>query len=157
MDNHWSWRSIMPRANRYFLGYDANQHGTYRDFQYNRKQAIELDIRRHFFNHNPDNPNHPEVPGRFDPRPNHSIFPNPVRYIHLEGVLLGAALIPVGGFFPLPVDSILGTIDEGGWDEFMHNVDDDLEEGEVVSASVPPSLGVQGEDVIVSTVTQREN
>ena len=156
MDDHWSWRSIMPRANRYILGYDANQHGTYRDFQYERKQAIELDIRRHFFNHNPDNPNHPEVPSRFEPRPDHSLLPNPARYIHLEGLLLGAALIPAtGGFFPLPVDSILGTADEGGWDEFMHNREEALAEDEVISASVPPSLGMEGEDVIVSTVTQQ--
>ncbi|MEZ6005780.1 MAG: hypothetical protein R3F33_16550 [Planctomycetota bacterium] len=159
MDSHWDYKSTLPRMERFWLGYDAQQDGTYRDFQYNRKLDVEMTVMRHFLNYNPDNPNHDPMPSRHAARPDHSLLPtpwtNPLRYIHVEGVLLGAAAIPVtGGFFPLPIDSILGTVEEGGWDEFMHNTDEELEENEVITASVPASLGAKGEDVMVSTVTQ---
>ncbi|HRV82763.1 MAG TPA: hypothetical protein P5218_15105, partial [Planctomycetota bacterium] len=91
----------------------------------------------------------------FEPRPANSLIFHPLRYIHLEGLLLGAAAIPVtGGFVPLPIDSILGTVDKGGWGEFWGTVDKSLDEDEVVTASVPASLGVEGEDILISTVTQ---
>lgn len=115
-DSHWSQHSVTPRISRFFLGYDAEDDGSYRDFQWRRKQDINLFLRRYFLNHNPNNPHQPPVKVAAK-RPNHSLLPNPIRYIHLEGVLLGAA---VG--FPFPLDSILGTLEPGGIKEFGDGV-----------------------------------
>jgi hypothetical protein len=41
-----------------------------------RKKNIELTLRRHFFNNNPDNPFEPYDPDVNAPRPNHSLFPD---------------------------------------------------------------------------------
>jgi hypothetical protein len=123
MNDHWSERSVAPRVSRFFLGYDAEKDGDYRDFQWERKQDINLTLRRHFLNHNPDNPHQPDVPSRYKPRPPHSLLPNPVPYIHLEGLLLGFALMgATGTFIPLPIDSILGTLEPGGVGEFTEGV-----------------------------------
>lgn len=124
INNHWSERSVAPRAARFFSGYDASKDGAYIDFQWERKQSINLTLRRHFFNHNPDNPNHYEIPSRWEERPNHSILPNPLRYIHLEGILLGVAYYASTGiFYPLPLDSILGTLSPGpGLREFASGI-----------------------------------
>ena len=112
INRHWSGESTVPRMSRFFLGYDAEKHGSYKDFQWERKQSINLTLRRHFLNHNPDNPNHAEVESRFEPRPNHSPLPNPLTYFHLEALLL----------FGIPVDSILGTLEPGGMAEFQAGV-----------------------------------
>ena len=58
VDSHWTVQSTFPRMGRFFLGYDSQRDGTYKDFAYARKQSVELTLRRHFLNHNPDNPNH---------------------------------------------------------------------------------------------------
>ena len=127
MDDHWNDHSVAPRVARFFLGYDAEKDGDYRDFQYQRKQDINLTLRRHFLNHNPDNPHQPDVASRYKPRPVHSIVPNPVYYIHLEGLLLGFALMGAGGgFIPLPIDSILGTLEPGGIEEFTQGISQTL-------------------------------
>ncbi|MFT4539225.1 MAG: hypothetical protein ACI835_001671 [Planctomycetota bacterium] len=117
-NNHWSNASTVPRATRFFLGYDSEKDGDYRDFAWKRKQDINLTLRRHFMHHNPDNPNHDDVKSRYEPRPNHSILPNPVNYIHVEGVLLGFAV--GAGIFPL--DSLFGTFHDGGFDEMVLGV-----------------------------------
>lgn len=117
-NNHWSNASTVPRATRFFTGYDSEKDGEYRDFAWKRKQDINLTLRRHFLHHNPDNPNHEDVKSRYAPRPNHSILPNFVEYIHLEGVLLGFA----AGVGIFPLDSILGTLQPGGFDEFVSGV-----------------------------------
>lgn len=130
IDDHWNARSTAPRVGRFFLGYDPERDGTsYRDFAWERKQAINMTVRRHFFNHDPDNPHHPPVPSRFEPRPLNSLLPNPVPYIHWEGLILGAATLVGGGsFIPLPIDSIIGTFEPGdegemsGKEEFMLGV-----------------------------------
>lgn len=112
IEDHWNERSVMPRISRYFLGYDASRDGDYIDFQWRRKQDLNLLVRRYFFNDNPDNPHHPDVPSRYEARPNHSLLPNPIPYWHWEGLILG-----------LPVDSILGTISsDKGWGEFWNGV-----------------------------------
>ena len=53
------------------------------------------------------------------PRPINSVLPNPWYYVHVEGLLLGLGPLVNGSFFPIPVDSIIGTFDHGGVDEFM--------------------------------------
>lgn len=121
--DHWSERSTVPRMTRFFMGYDAEKDGDYRDFAWERKKDINLTLRRYFFNHNPDNPNHEDVASRYSPRPINSPLPNPVGYVHVEGLILGAGMWAASGaFFPFPVDSMLGTIQEGGVAEFVDGV-----------------------------------
>lgn len=132
MNNHWNNSSTVPRASRFFLGYDAEKDGSYRDFAWERKQDINLTLRRYFLNHNPDNPYQPEWPSQYEPRPVNSLLPNPTYYIHLEGLLLGFITLGAGGpYIPLPIDSILGTFEDAtadgemsGKDEFMVGVNE---------------------------------
>ncbi|MDP6370533.1 MAG: hypothetical protein QF615_13065 [Planctomycetota bacterium] len=121
IDDHWSASSTNPRAARFFTGYDSSDGQSYRDYQWEQKQDINLTLRRHFFNHNPNNPYQDQVEPKA--RPLHSPLPNPANYIHLEGLALGGMLYAAGGaFFPVPLDSILGTLEPGGTEEFMAGV-----------------------------------
>ncbi len=121
INDHWNADSIAPRAGRFFLGYDSQKDGNYREFAWERKQDINLTLRRHLFHHNPDNPNHADVETRR--RPKNSLLPDPVTFIHIEGLLMGFAAYTTGGtFIPLPVDSIIGVFEEGGRDEFMEGI-----------------------------------
>ncbi|MCP3919858.1 MAG: hypothetical protein GY711_30360 [bacterium] len=122
INDHWNAKSIPPRAGRFLLGYNAEKDGDYRDFAWARKQNINTTMRRHLLHHNPDNPNHREVPTRFQERPRNSLLPNPWNYIHWEGILLGVGTLAGSNFIPIPVDSLIGTIEEGGIDEFMDGV-----------------------------------
>ncbi|MDA1265048.1 MAG: hypothetical protein O2816_08215 [Planctomycetota bacterium] len=123
INDHWNADSIAPRAGRFFLGYDAQKDGDYRDFAWERKQHINLTLRRHLFHHNPDNPNHPDVAAR--QRPLNSLLPDPVSFIHLEGLLIGfATWTGTGSFIPIPVDSLIGVLAPGGRDEFMDGITD---------------------------------
>lgn len=125
INDHWNATSSAPRIARFFLGYDSGVDGDYREFAWQRKQDINLTLRRHFLNHNPDNPNHVEWTGRYAERPDNSPLPNPVSFIHLEGLLLGfAATGAGGGFIVLPIDSILGVFEDGGADEFYNGIGD---------------------------------
>ncbi len=153
IDNHWNASSTAPRALRWLTGYDSQRDGTYRDFQHARKQSIELTLRRQFLNHNPDNPYHDEVPSRYAARPIHSVVPNPLRYFHVESLLIGAALTPVTGgvLLPIPIDSLLGTFEKGGTAEFFHM---GLANDEVITASAIPASLNMGDDTVIGTVTQ---
>src|SRR6185436_4405044 len=103
--------------------YDWEKDGSYRDFQWQKKQDINLTVRRHFFNHNPENPFQAPAPEIYEPRPNHSLLPRPWNYIHVEGLATGAIIYGAsGGFVPIPIDSLIGTFEEGGDDEFMQGV-----------------------------------
>ncbi len=133
INDHWNASSTVPRMSRALLGYDASTDGSYRDFAWERKQSINLTLRRHLFNHNPDNPNHAVATGTYSERPINSLLPNPINFIHLEGLVLGLIPLAAGGtFFPLPVDSIVGILDlgeaggEDGIDEFMSGVEDTM-------------------------------
>jgi len=119
-DDHWNSESIAPRVTRVFLGYEPDEDGSYRDYQWKNKQHINLTAKRHFLNWNPDNPNHADDPSLRAPRPNHSLLPRPWNYIHLEGMAFAAIAYGAGGpFFPIPVDSLIGTLERGGNDEFV--------------------------------------
>jgi hypothetical protein len=121
--DHWTGYSVGPRLSRAFLSYDPETDGQYRDFQWRKKKNIELTLRRHFFNHNPDNPFQPVDPKIYEPRPVHSPLPAPWRYIHVEGLVFGALAMAGGGVFvPVPVDSLIGTADEGGSEEAWQGV-----------------------------------
>jgi hypothetical protein len=121
--DHWTGYYVGPSMSRAFLTYDAENDGSYRDFQWRKKKSIELTLRRHFFNHNPENPFEADDPTYYEPRPPHSLLPAPWQYIHVEGIVLGAATLAMSPtFFPLPIDSIIGTFEDGGGDEFMDGV-----------------------------------
>jgi hypothetical protein len=120
--DHWTAYSIGPSLSRHFLSYDVESDGNYTDFQWRKKRSIELTLQRHFFNQNPDNPFEAYDASLYGPRPKHSLLPAPQRYIHLEGLAFGAICLAGGVFIPVPVDSVIGTFEEGGSQEFMDGV-----------------------------------
>jgi len=130
INDHWNASSTVPRITRAFLGYDSSRDGSYRNFAWERKASINLTLRRYLFNHNPGNPNHAVASGTYDERPVNSLMPNPINFIHAEGLILGLIPLAAGGFyFPLPVDSIVGIFEEGaegnedGFDEFTGGIE----------------------------------
>ena len=126
--SHWSSNSIGPSMSRALLSYHPETDGSYRDFQWEKKQDINLTLMRHLLNYNPYNPYQPESTSFFEPRPPHSLLPRPWNYIHLEGLAVGAILYAAGGaFIPIPIDSVIGTLEEGGTEEFMAGVETTLE------------------------------
>lgn len=63
-------------------------------------------------------------------------MPAPQRYIHIEGLVFGAIAMAGGGaFIPVPIDSILGTAEEGGTEEFMNGVGETFRPIGQISAS----------------------
>lgn len=125
VNEHWKESSIGPQIGRAFLGYDRERDGRYIDYQWKKKQSINMTVRRHLFNHNPENPFQAVDESVYEPRPTHSLVPRPWNYIHLEGVAMGAIFYGAGGvFFPLPVDSVIATMDDGGDEEFMEGVNE---------------------------------
>jgi hypothetical protein len=135
VNKHWSERSVGPSMARAFLSYNPEFDGNYRDFAWKKKEAINTTIRRHFFNHNPDNPFQAEDKSAYGPRPNNSLVPHPENYIHYEGLVLGAATLASGVFIPLPIDSIIGTFEPGGGDEFAGGFHEFFEPGAVITTS----------------------
>ena len=125
VNKHWSERSVGTSMARHFLSYNPAFDGNYRDFAWKKKQAINKTVRRHFFNNNPDNPFQPAPPKGGDPRPVHSLVPHAESYIHYEGLVMGAIMVGAGGaFFPLPIDSIIGSFEPGGGEEFVAGVNE---------------------------------
>lgn len=136
VNQHWSARHMGPSLSRAFLSYDAETDGKYRDFAWKKKQAINLTISRHLFNYNPENPFQEESKDFYAPRPNHSMLPRAYNYIHLEGIALGAISYAGGGIFiPLPLDSIIGTFEEGGTEEYVDGIGEFVRPVGVVTAS----------------------
>lgn len=159
IDDHWNFRSVPPRMSRQILGYDAARDGLYREFQWRRKKQLNLTLRRHFLSDNPENPFQEYDPSLYEPRPVHSILPDPVMYIHLEGLLLGWALTGGGGaFVPIPLDSLIGTFEEGGGEEFRRGLEYSLTGQGVLTASETPAMYVEeldsARDGEVTTLTR---
>jgi hypothetical protein len=149
--DHWTGYYVGPSMSRAFLSYDPEKDGSYIDFQWRKKKDIEMTLRRHFFNHNPDNPFEAYDPTVYEPRPKHSLLPAPWRYIHVEGIVLGAGTLAFSPmFFPLPIDSFIGTMDEGGGQEFMDGVGTTFRPaGQVTCSVLHDALGfpeTQGDD-----------
>lgn len=117
--SHWNIESLVPRAGYHFLGYRRDLDGTYREHQWRQKKDITLTARRHFLNNNPENPFQAEDRSLAEPRPYHSILPNPLYYFHLESVATGLVFAAASGtFIPIPIASLLGTLEPGGFEEF---------------------------------------
>lgn len=120
INDHWSNQSIAPRVARVMLGYDPDMYESYRDYQWENKLHIAKTAQRHLLNWNPDNPFQADDPDYYAPRPNHSPLPNPLNYFHLESAVIGAIMYSAGGaFIPIPIDSIIGTLEPGGEEEFV--------------------------------------
>ena len=139
--NHWNMESAGPRAAYNFLGYREGTTGSYREHQWQQKQDINLTLRRHFLNSNPYNPYQAADPSVVAPRPAHSILPDPVDYFHLESLATGGALLALSGaFIPIPIGSVLGTLEEGGWQEFGEGVSSTFSGSFHRTLDSPPSV-----------------
>lgn len=122
-DNHWNIGSLGPRLAYHGLSYNPVLADSYRDHQWQEKQDINLTLRRHFLNNNPENPFQPEDTSLNDPRPPHSVLPDPIGYFHLESIFFGVGFLALtGAFIPIPVGSVLGTLEEGGGEEFSEGI-----------------------------------
>jgi hypothetical protein len=121
--SHWNVEGTYPRAAYHFLGYRSDLSSSYREHQWREKESINLTARRHILNHNPDNPFQADDPSRTAPRPPHSILPNPLYYFHLESIVTGLVISAAGGpFIPIPIGSVIGTIEPGGMEEFGEGI-----------------------------------
>lgn len=120
VNDHWSDSSIAPRVARVMLGYDSDEYESYREYQWENKLSIAKTLQRHLLNHNPDNPFQADDPDYYAARPVHSPLPNPLNYFHVEALAFGAITYAVGGtFIPIPIDSIIATLEPGGGEEFV--------------------------------------
>jgi len=136
VNKHWSEHYVGTSMASHFLGYNPAFDGSYRDFAWRKKEAINLTIQRHLFNHNPDNPFQPVDKSYSKARPNNSLLPHPEYYIHYEGLVLGTASLAAGGMFiPLPIDSIIGTFEPGGGEEFAKGFHDTFDPLAVMTSS----------------------
>jgi hypothetical protein len=119
-DDHWSNESIAPRVARVMLGYDPDQYDSYRDYAWENKLAISLTLQRHLLCWNPENPYQPADPDYYAPRPLNSPLPNPLTYFGIESVVIGSLIYAGAGvFIPIPIDSMIGTLEPGGEEEFV--------------------------------------
>ncbi|MEM8713518.1 MAG: hypothetical protein AAGG01_21450, partial [Planctomycetota bacterium] len=144
INDHWNFDSVSPRVTRALTGFDASKELSYKDFAWNRKKANGLTFRRYFLNHNPLNPSQEPVEEYYEPRPLNSPLPNPWNYVHFEGLVLGFAL--TGGLVPIPVDSLIGTFEPGGMDEFRAGISAAFQEkGVITSADARTFYGEDGE------------
>jgi hypothetical protein len=115
---HWTVDSVPARMFKHFTGYRADLNGDFRNYQYQKKRDVNRTLRLHFLGNSPENPLEAGDASQTKRRPPHSLAPDPLYYFGAESVFMGLFTLGVsGGFVPLPVDSILGTIC-GGWGEF---------------------------------------
>ena len=137
--DHWNLQGVGPSVTRAALGFDPERDGKYIDYQYENKRSIYLTVQRHFLNHNPANPFEYEDENFYAPRPTHSIVPRPWEYINFEGLVWGGIIAAgtAGTFIPIPVDSVIGSMSEGGGDEFVQGINETFfgGEGRVKAAS----------------------
>lgn len=117
----WKPDSLKYRMGKHFFGYRPDVDGKYIDYQFQKKQDVNLTLRRHFLNNNPDNPMEADDPSLTQRRPPHSLLPDVYDYMHVEALLAGVVTVAWGGtFLPIPVDSLMTTVFGGrpAWNEF---------------------------------------
>ena len=125
--NHWTVDSVGSRMAKHFTGYRKDLHGSFVDYQYRKKKSINQTLRRHFLNNNADSPFVPDDPSQTAPRPPHSIWPDPLSYIHAEGLALGFVVLGwTGAYIPIPFDSVVASL-TGAGDEFFEGSSDQRE------------------------------
>lgn len=139
--NHWNIESLAPRTAKAFLGYRQDLDGSYREFQWRQKQDMNLTLRRHFLNDNPNNPFQADDPSVVAARPPHSILPDPLQYFHVESLTTGLILLAwTGTFIPIPFGSIIATIEDGGAGEFADGIHDTFTGSFGTTLDQPPSV-----------------
>ena len=150
--NHWNIESLTPRLGYYFFGYREDLDGTFRDHQWRQKKDINLTIRRHLLNNNPTNPFEADDPSFLDPRPPHSILPDPLLYFHLESIVFGAAFLAAADtFIPIPIGSVIASFTPGGGEEFMEGINTTLSGSFTHAMATPPppdSFRVRNPDLL---------
>jgi hypothetical protein len=133
---HWTERSVGSSMSNAFLSYDVENDGDYADFAWKKKQSINLTVRRHLFNHNPDNPFQSKDWSVYEERPPNSPVPRIWDYIHLEGLVMGGILYAgTGAFIPIPIDSLIATFSPGGDQEFIDGIGELVRPVGVMTAS----------------------
>ncbi len=141
-ESHWNVDAVPQRITAHFTGYRGELDGSYREFQWRKKQDINLTLRRHFLNNNPENPLQVADPSLTAVRPPFGLLPNPVTYFHVESIVIGSFLLGwTGAFLPLPIDSLIATLSPGGLSEFGSGISDTFTgdwHGEL-GEPVPPS------------------
>jgi hypothetical protein len=126
-ESHWNIESVPQRITTHFTGYRGPIDGSYQDFQWQKKRDINLTLRRHFLNNDPENPLEATDPNRNLVRPPFSVLPDPVTYFHAESLAIGALVYGASGTFVLlPVDSLIATFTPGGPTEFIEGIGDTL-------------------------------
>ena len=142
INDHWNFDSLKPRVLRTLTGYDGSKEISYKDFAWDRKIDNELTALRHFLNYNPLNPNQKELKRLYAPRPLNSILPNPWNYVHFEGLVIGGATSGIA----VPLDSVIGTIEQRGWSEFKAGIKETFEfDGVISTADARTFYGEDGE------------
>ncbi len=138
--SHWNLNSVIPRASYNFLGYREDLSDSYRDQLWEDKQSINLTVKRHFMNVNPENPF--QANWAYDgPRPPHSLLPNPWNYMHAESLVIGGVLAAwTGTFLPIPVGSLIGTLLPGGFAEFGEGIGNTLSGSFRAKIDEPPAV-----------------
>ncbi len=125
--SHWNIGSVPSRVAYRFFNYREDLDGSYREHQWREKQDINLTLRRHFLNNNPYNPFQADDPSLTDPRPPHSILPDPIDYFHVESLSAGVGLLALTGvFIPIPIGSLLATLQPGGPSEMLEGITDTI-------------------------------
>jgi len=116
---HWSIDSVPSRMVKQFTGYRADRDGTYIDYQYGKKKAVNTTFRRHFLNSSPGSPVQADDPSQTNRRPPHSVAPDPFYYFGAESLIIGTVTLGWWGtFIPIPIDSVMATlVSEEGWSE----------------------------------------
>ena len=122
--NHWHLGSVDSRIIYALTGYRAEDWNSYRDFQYAQKQDINHTLRRHGLNRNSVSPLQRPDPTYGQERPPHSIWPRPDNYFHLTSLVIGGVFSAssAGVFLPIPIDSLIATLEPGGFQEFSDGV-----------------------------------
>jgi len=138
---HWSVDSLGARVSKAFLGFDEERDVSYREMQWQDKQDINLTLRRHFLNSNPWNPFQPLDASIVAPRPPHSIVPDPVDYFHIESVMSGLLILASSGtFIPIPIGSLIATVEDGGVVEFGQGISNTLKGNFRPGIGTPPPV-----------------
>lgn len=143
--DHWNASSVVPRMTYAFTGYDYATDGPYIEKVWQDRHDINVTLRRHFLNDNPERPFRKEVdPSLYEERPPLSIWPNPANYFHATAIFVGGALSgydAVAAFIPIPIDALWANIkDDQGQSEFARGLAGDGEPASRHSRLGPPAV-----------------
>ncbi len=118
-DSHWNIDSVDNRIVKQFTGYRGSIDGTYLEYQRQKKNDLNLTLKRHFLGVNPTNPFQTADSNLTSPNAPYGPLPDPVYWFGAESVFIGAATLAwTGTFLLLPLDSLFALGSEGGMGQF---------------------------------------